>query len=163
MYTSMMLFALTGWLSQISSVAVPASWHLDYATAYHKGISEHKPLAVLISSGSGGWHKLSKEGSLGDESLRLLESSYVCVYVDVSTEGGQRLASRFEMGNGPGLVIGDRTGEVQSFRHHGELSNNDLENQLRRLARAAEPRQSYSAPARAYSYTPTVMSSSGSC
>ena len=65
----------------------------------------------------------------------LLADNYVCLYVDTEHIAGRELAASFEMG-GPGLVISDGTGEVQAFRHEGDLSNNRL---LKYLQRFSDP------------------------
>ncbi len=62
------------------------------------------------------------------------QAHYICVYIDKEKSAGQRLAGSFEMSEGSGLVISDHTGKYQAFRYEGELSNNDLERQLRKYA-----------------------------
>src|SRR5262249_39112171 len=49
-----------------------------------------------------------------------------------STEAGKRTASDFEMPGGKGIIISDRTGGVQAFRHEGDLTNADLHAYLQR-------------------------------
>jgi len=71
---------------------------------------------------------------LSAECRRHLASHYVCAYVDTSTESGKRLADAFELPGGQGIIISDRTGGVQAFRHEGTLSNADLGAYLERYA-----------------------------
>jgi hypothetical protein len=134
MYTSIVLVALAG--STAPSAAVPRgpTWLSSYEAAYRQGSQERKPLAVVFGTGSSGWDNLSKDGRFTPEIRELLDAQYVCVYVDTDTSAGKRLASSFEITDGPGLVISDRTGKLQAFRHEGELSNRDLERYLNRFA-----------------------------
>jgi hypothetical protein len=69
---------------------------------------------------------------LTTEAKGLLASKYVCVYVNTDTEDGQRLAKSFEMTNG--IVISDRTGDLQAFRHEGGLTGAELVRNLERYA-----------------------------
>jgi hypothetical protein len=73
---------------------------------------------------------------LDTEVTKVLNDNYVCVYVDRSSNAGQRLAADFEMAHGPGIVLSSRAGDLQAFRHSGEVSNEVLAQQLRRFADA---------------------------
>jgi hypothetical protein len=134
MYTSIVLVALTGSVtpSALSAGAVP--WQSDYEAAYRQGGRDRKPLAVVFGNGTNGWESVSKEGRYSQEIHDLLEAHYVCVYIDTDKSAGRRLAGVFEMEEATGLVISDHTGEYQAFRHEGELTNDDLERQLRKYA-----------------------------
>ena len=134
MYTSLVALALSGCFPHAEDLSTPASWQSDYRSAWTKGHAEQKPLALLFGSGTRGWEKLSKEGELGKEAMRLLESKYVCVYVDTSIQDGNRLATGFQLGDGPGLVLSDRTGDLQAFRYQGKLSNEEMERFLQKYA-----------------------------
>jgi hypothetical protein len=133
MYTTVALLALSGLLAPATAVRTP-SWLTDYASAQEQGRCEQKPLAVFLASGHTGWEQLSQEGRLGEEISHLLAANYVCVYVDTSEASGKRLASAFDMPDGLGLVISNRSGELQAFRHEGDLANDDLAGYLRRYA-----------------------------
>jgi len=133
MHTSIVLAALTGLLAPAEGASAP-TWLSDYAQARRLGAAQKKPLAVFLSSGKENWGKRATEGSLGGEVRRLLAGRYVCVNVDTTTEEGRRLASSFEMPNGLGLVISDRTGQLQAFSHAGELAGADLARYLERYA-----------------------------
>ena len=130
MHTSIVWLALMG-------LAAPAegtspTWLNDYSQARRLGTTEKKPLAVFLSPGKQGWGKRATEGEQGKEVRRLLADRYVCVSIDTSTEAGRRLAEAFEMPAGKGLVISDRSGDLQAFRHEGELSKGDLSRYLER-------------------------------
>ena len=132
MYTSLCLLALA--IPVTPAVALPErpTWMNDYDQARKEARNVNKPLAVVLAPGSKGWDQLSKAGKLDKNVQKLLDSSYVCVYID--TNKAQRLASTFEIGDGPGLVLSDRIGNLQAFRHEGDLSNEDLERQLRKFS-----------------------------
>ena len=130
MYTSIVLVALAG--SSFAAVPESLQFKSDYSAARKVGKSDRKPLAVFIGSGPKGWEQRTKEGQLSQESQKLLQANYVCVYVDTATEEGKSLARDFEMEEG--LVLSDARGENQAFRHSGKLSNSDLESQLKKFS-----------------------------
>ena len=132
MFVSLAIFALAG-IVPVSSVAGGPSWSKDYAEARQQGVSVNKPLIVVIGSGKRGWDQVSRDGGLSKGVLQVLADSYVCVYVDTEDEKGKSLASAFEV-QGAGLVISNRDGSVQAFRHEGSLNNEDMERYLRRYA-----------------------------
>jgi hypothetical protein len=130
MYTSLVWIALTG-TADATAAKAPA-WQTDYSAAQQKGLEEKKPLAVVIGKGPSGWEAVSRDGKLDPAAMEALQANYVCVYIDAATERGQKLADAFEMKSG--LIISDRTGEKQAFRHEGTLANGDLTTVLRRYA-----------------------------
>ena len=95
MYTSIVLVALAGSLFPAS---VPESliWKDDYVAARKFGSKERKPLAVFIGSGPKGWEQRTTEGQLSRDAQELLQTHYVCVYLDTTTEEGRRLARAFQ-------------------------------------------------------------------
>ena len=109
MHTLIVLVALTGLMAPTEGTSAP-TWLSDYSQARRQGAAQKKPLAVFLSSGKESWGRRVTQGSVGGEVRRLLASRYVCVSVDTTTEEGRRLASAFEMPNGLGLVISDRSG-----------------------------------------------------
>jgi len=133
MHTSIVLIALG--LLNSAALESPA-WKTDYDSARKTGREEQKPLAVFVGSGAKGWHRVTKEGKLAKETSQILAEDYVCVYVDANQSWGKKLASAFELPDGVGLVISDRTGRLQAFHHVGELSNEDLVRHLHRYADA---------------------------
>jgi len=133
MYTSMLLFALTGFTSGAETTEAP-DWHSDYAVAKKQGVSDRKPLAVFVASGKDGWDKIARTGSLTKEINDVLKASYVCVYLDTQTTEGRRMAGLLELERGPGLVISDHAGRLMAFHHQGALPPSDLKNYLHRFA-----------------------------
>jgi hypothetical protein len=143
MYTSILVVALTG-LSAPAESATVASWSQDYTSARKQAIAEKKPLAVFLAPGTGGWDKIGRDGGLSTEAHSLLVRHYTCVHVNTATSAGKALAEAFEVPSGLGIVISDRTGDIQAFRHEGDLVNQDLVRYLNkysdpnRVARATE-------------------------
>jgi hypothetical protein len=133
MCTSIVLVALTGSLVA-SSGYDSLTWQRDYAEARKMGQTEKKPLAVFIGNGAGGQEKVCKDGKLSPDVEKLLADSYVCVYVDASTPEGQKIASAFSNTKGMGLVLSDRTGEMQAFSHEGDLSAADMNRWVKHFA-----------------------------
>jgi hypothetical protein len=146
MHTSIVLVALAGTAVASNAVSTEVNWHGDYAAALREGRSARKPLAVFVGTGSHGWDRLSKEGRLNRAATDLLKAEYVCVYVDLDRRAGREMAGSFEIAGGPGLVLSDRRGDNQAFRHEGTLDDADLERQLRK----------YSDPERVVSRTETI-------
>jgi len=134
MFTSAVLVALSSILSPGELIPERPTWLNDYGAASKRGIAEQKPLAVFIGTGEAGWERISKEGELGKEAKQLLEAHYVCVYVDVNKQAGRALAAEFAISDGMGLVISDRGGKLQAFRHDGTLKPSELDRTLRRYA-----------------------------
>jgi hypothetical protein len=66
--------------------------------------------------------RVSEQDATINETLR---NKYVCLFVDTDNTPGQQLAQLFKM-SGPGVVISDRTGEYQAYRHAGEMSAPEL-------------------------------------
>src|SRR6185369_2281216 len=67
------------------------------------------------------------------ENGKLLAQSYVSVYIDATTEEGKKLASYYRMTQG--LVISDRTGELQALRLTGAVCAEDLATSLERFSK----------------------------
>ncbi|HYV38584.1 MAG TPA: hypothetical protein VE988_23065, partial [Gemmataceae bacterium] len=125
MYTSIALLALTGSMVA-SSYHEDLTWQKDYATASQVGQTQKKPLAVFVGTGAMGHEKVCQDGKLSPEVQKTLSDSYVCVYVDVNTPAGQKLASDLNIKSGKGLVLSSRNGDLQAFAHDGDLSSADL-------------------------------------
>jgi hypothetical protein len=134
MYTSILLVALTSVSAPVEGTKAP-SWSQDYTAARKQAIGEKKPLAVFLAPGKGAWDKIGQDGVSADAN-NVLASKYVCVHVDTSTSAGKVLAAAFEIPSGLGIVISDRTGDVQAFRHEGDLANQDL---VRYLSTYSDP------------------------
>lgn len=134
MYTSVVLVALSGYFTPTAAVPERPAWLSEYTLASKLGAAEKKPMAVFLGTGKYGWDKLASEGTLGKDAKHLLDSSYVCLWVDTSETKGKELAEAFGVTGGSGIVISDRMGELQAFRHSGELKNGDLDRYLRKYA-----------------------------
>lgn len=126
------VMVLTGLLAP-SLVGEP-SWMRDYDKARELAKRAGRPLAVVIGTGVDGWQKVCEEGRIGKEAKRLLADHYVCLYVDTEHIAGQRLAGAFEIREDVGLILSDRSGRNQAFRHEGELPREDLVSRLRHFA-----------------------------
>jgi hypothetical protein len=131
MFTSVVLVALTGFVAH-EELAMRPTWLKDYSLASERGIAVQKPLAVFIGTGETGWDGIIKEGGLGQEAKELLATRYVCVYLDASKDDCKPLAKAFDISQGVGMVISDRSGKLQAFHHGGEMSATELEKCLRR-------------------------------
>jgi hypothetical protein len=133
MYASVTLLALSTVVISSNAAEMP-SWQSDYTTARKLGEGERKPVVVVFGSGKAGWNKLSKEGDLGKEVNLYLATHYVCLYLDLRNEAAQELASALEVTLATGIVITDGTGQVQAFRHQGDLDNVTLFRHLQRYS-----------------------------
>lgn len=133
MYTSIVLVALAGSVAT-SSPQEGMSWSNNYAQARKVAQEEKKPMAIFFGSGRAGYAKVCKDGQLSNALQKKLAENYVCLYVDVSTPAGQKLAEDFAVTKGQGLVLSDRTGDVQAFYHDGDLSDADLSRWLTQYA-----------------------------
>jgi phosphoribosylformylglycinamidine (FGAM) synthase-like amidotransferase family enzyme len=96
------------------------TWQSDYTAAQKKAVAQQKPLAVIFGQGTNGWQQLSG-GSLLPEAGRTLDDKYVYCYVDTATPEGQALAKQFALRSSVGLVVSDRTGNLQAFWHDGTM------------------------------------------
>ena len=134
--TTLAAIALAG---GISSGVIPSApnWHTDYAQAMSRSSAEGKPMAVFIGNGADRLAKLTAEGAIPAEAVRVLNASYVCVYLDAGTAVGKDLASRFEMTEG--LVISNRGGHVQAYRHNGAMGGKELTESLSKYADGEQP------------------------
>jgi hypothetical protein len=133
MYTSILLLALSPAVPT-AEVAGGLSWQRDYHGARQQSGREAKPLAVVLGAGPSGWRTLARDGSLGNEAREMLASSYICVHINTATPEGKRLARQFGMPSGLGIVISNRTGELQAFWHEGDLADADLVHYLTKYA-----------------------------
>jgi hypothetical protein len=139
MYTSILLFALSGFVAHEEAIIVPpSSWQNDYSSAWEKGIRDKKPMAIVIGNGRGGWQNISKDGELDKSVREILEKNYVCVYIDAATDDGKKSAKSLAIESGPALIIGDRSGTNQAFRYQGRLASDQLVSTLKRFSDVAD-------------------------
>jgi hypothetical protein len=134
MYTSVMLFAFTGFSAPVAAKPAEPTWLNDYERAWKVCRQEGRPMAVFLAPSNKGPEKLMTEGRLDPEVEKLLGTHYVCVFLDTSKRTNQDLADTFDLADGQGIVISDRSGSKQAFRQEGRLPNRDLERSLRRYA-----------------------------
>jgi hypothetical protein len=145
MHTVMTLLALLPHAPE--SERLTLTFELDYKHARTIATSSQKPIAVFVGSGAEGWSKLVRNGNFELDSLKLMADRFVLVYADVETESGRKLATALQLGK-QGLVISNRGGELQVFRHDGELEAVEL---TRHLTRCCDP---YTAPPPLQSFAP---------
>ena len=131
MYTSILLVALAGAAPAADGTKAP-TWSLDYTVAVKQAAAASKPLAIFLAPGEGAHKKIGRDGGLGAEAEAILAQTYICVHIDTATERGKKLAQAFEMPEGLGIVISDRTADKQAFRHEGDLARADLVRYLKR-------------------------------
>lgn len=112
------------------------SWLQDYHQALKQGQTEQRPVLVILGSGENGYQKMGRDGGISKEANEVLAARYVCVYADITTAEGWKLARALGMTKGLGIVISDRTGQYQAFYHHGDLANASL---VRYLQRYSDP------------------------
>lgn len=131
MYTS--CFALGLILAPMMMAAETPAWQQSYAEAAAIGQKQGRPVVVFVATGPQAQATFVKEGQISKESLKVLAQKYVCLYLDRSQVGNQRLIRDLGITQ-TGLVISDRTGDYQAFHHDGSLSQADLAQQLARFA-----------------------------
>jgi hypothetical protein len=125
MYTSIVLTALAG-LMVSRAPLTEVAWSSDYSAARQSVTAEGKPLAVFFGSGENGYEQVCRDGTLSKASQDVLSNNYVCLYVDLESTAGRRLAKSFSITQSTGLVLSDSTGTKQAFRHNGAVSGKDL-------------------------------------
>jgi hypothetical protein len=133
MYTSLVFVALgslvAGSVSQDGVV-----WQKDYAQARKAAQTEKKPLAVIFGSGPMGFDKVCRDGQISPALRKALADNYVCLYADVSTPAGKKMAETFGINQSCGIVLSDRTGDLMAFYHDGDLTDADLARWVNRFA-----------------------------
>jgi hypothetical protein len=133
MYTSLTVLALSSFLAAIPAKSSP-SLLADYNAALRKGRTERKPLAVFIGSGQKGYERVCQDGQWTERMKKILAKDYVVVYVNTRKKEGQKWARAF--GLDQGVVLSDRTTEMQAFRHEGTLTSREL---VRYLVKFSDP------------------------
>lgn len=134
MCTSMFWLALVGFFMPNTGGSSGPVWLQEYSIARQRVAEQQKPLAVFVGTGESGWEDVSEEGRLGKEVVRVLKENYVCLYVNTENGAGLRLARALDIAEGLGIVISSPGGDLQAFRHEGDLSNRQLARYLRRFA-----------------------------
>lgn len=126
MNTAFVLAALSSLLG--ANAPTTPTWNGSYVQAQTEAAGK-KPLAVVFGSGQEGWAKVVRS----EESKKLLAEQYVCVYVDTTTESGKALAQSFAINNSTGVVLSDRSGNLQAFWHDGDLADPSLVRSLKKF------------------------------
>ena len=156
MHTSLILVALLGPAETLGTQKQTLTWQDSYSTARQMGGQQDKPLAVFIGNGPTGWKKVAEEAALSEKATRLLSQSYICLYVDRTQPGGERLAESFGVSSGPGLVVSSQDGQSQAFSHAGKLTADDLETRLAKYTSQVVTRTEQLVDSRvSYAYDPT--------
>jgi len=134
-------------------------WQEDYGPARRAAAAAGKPLVVVIASGKHGYNQLSKSGMLHPEVQRLLAENYTSVYIDAAKEDRQYLVEAFAATQLPILVISDRQGAYQAYRHSGAMDKTELLSVLSRHAGKSELilRTSYSPPSSSSPSSPQII------
>jgi hypothetical protein len=161
MYTSFGILALAGsMLGPIPTTSPDLVWWRDYYVARGRAVTDQKPLAVFVGAGLGGYHHLTKEGQLDDSVKKVLADHYVCVYLDTASPSQEGLIKDLAVTKGTGLVLSDRTGNLQAFHHDGQIARADLAKQLQRFADpTVEVHTTLTNTSQRYSYYPAGSSS----
>ena len=128
--TSFSAAFLTAWMTASHNPSLP--WQPDYPTAVKRAVEEKKPLAVFIGHGKSGKDNVDAELGQGTKEAKTLAESYVSLYIDADTEAGKKLAVSFEISEG--VVISNRTGDLQAVRHEGTVTKTELSDYLNRYA-----------------------------
>src|SRR5262249_57464175 len=119
--------SLVGLALQVGTAAIPTPvWTNAYGLAVRRANAEGKPLAVFIGSGKKGWTDVCENGEPSAAARRLLEEQYVCLYVNAAQPTQRHLVEAFEAERLPMLVVSDRSGVYQPYRHPGPLSHPPL-------------------------------------
>ncbi len=166
MNTSILTVAFAGVL--LAGPSAAPNWHVQYTQARKMGAQQQKPLVVVFGSGDKGMANLVREEAVAADANKLLNDKFVCVYVDVATSAGKSIAQSFEITGNVGIVISDRTGELQAFWHQGHMTNQVLIGTLQKFAdsqgivRTTETgTEAASAPATASTYVPQASYTTG--
>jgi hypothetical protein len=134
--TTLAVLALAGGLSSGNIPSSP-SWQTDYAQAMTRASAERKPMAVFIGHGADRLKQMLAEGAVSADAAKILQNSYVCMYLDTDSAPGKELAGRFQISEG--LVISGPGGTTQAYRHNGTLTGAELTKQLSTFAVAGQP------------------------
>jgi thioredoxin 1 len=135
MYTSSALLLMG---AAICGQATSPSWLDHYSTARARGVEAGRSLAVFVGKGKAGAAQCCRDGKLSDAAEKLLAKHYVCVYVDVEKPSNKWLADAFAFTKGNGVALSDRSGNIQTFYHDGEVSAAKLLDALRAGAGIAD-------------------------
>jgi hypothetical protein len=132
MSTSILTFALAGVLLAGQSNA--PTWESSYGQAQQRSASMQKPMAVFLGFGPNGWSQVVRDGAPSAQISQILGEKYLCVYIDMTTPHGMKLAQAFAIDGEPGVVLSNATGDSQAFWHAGKMTNPGLARYLQKYA-----------------------------
>ena len=160
MYTSFLTLGVM--LAPMFAIPERPTWQPSYTIALDRGQKESKPVAVFVGSGPQGQAAAVKGGHFSADQLRILAQKYVCVYLDRTQAGNQRLVRDLGI-TVAGLVVSDKSGNFQAFHHDGVIAQDALSKELQNLAdpNRVVSRTVSNTPARVSYYGGPVESSSG--
>jgi hypothetical protein len=127
--TSLAVATVVGFVMSGTVVSQP-NWESSYGRALTNSGVQKKPVAVFLASE--GMAHLTKDRGLRAEEIKVLNSHYISVLIDTSTDSGRKMADSF--GIREGLVISDKSGRIMALRHKGTLDTNQLQRFLTKYA-----------------------------
>jgi hypothetical protein len=110
-------------------------WQSDYPKALLTAAAQQKPICLVFGSGSNGSAKMMGDNPSA-ECTQLLADKYCCVYIDMTTPAGKKLAQECSITAETGMVISDRACTTQVFWHQGNLAHDTM---VRCLTRYCDP------------------------
>ena len=135
MRTSIGFLALAGFLvAPLAAASAQEVAFKSYPEGQEFGRKAGKPLAVIVGAGRTGLNHLTQEGTVSPDVRKTLADKYVCVLLDTNRPDDRAVIRQLGITSGTGLVLTDRTGELQAFSHDGTLPGTDLSRQLKRFA-----------------------------
>jgi hypothetical protein len=135
MRTSIGFLALAGFLvAPLAAASAQEVAFKSYPEGQEFGRKAGKPLAVIVGAGRTGLNHLTQEGTVSPEVRKTLADKYVCVFLDTNRPADRAVIRQLGIQSGTGLVLSDRTGDLQAFSHDGTLPASDLSRQLKRFA-----------------------------
>ncbi len=123
------VFALT---TSLYSANVPqkVNWLTNYQMARTISADQKKPLVVIVGKGESGWDQVIQDGKLDMNLMQKMARSYVYLYIDSTSEQGAKLAKGLDVHQSNGLIITNRSGDLQAFYHDGQIKQSQMENLL---------------------------------
>lgn len=113
----------------------PLAWQTDYSQALGMAAAQKKPIAMVFGMGPTGSAAMLGAAPSA-ECMQLLADKYICVYVDMATPMGKKLAQECSITADSGMIISDRVGATQVFWHQGALAHDTM---VRCLTRYCDP------------------------
>src|SRR5881628_588380 len=90
------------------------AWESSYPQAQQRSAALQKPMAVFMGAGANGWSQVVRDDAPSTQVSQVLAEKYLCVYLDMATPQGQKLAQAFEMDSKSGVVLSNATGDAQA-------------------------------------------------